>query len=379
MSDVAPETLTAQGAYAGDPESGGVLPPIQPSTTFLRDESYRLLREGHEYARDHNPTFRPAEVLLARLEGAETALLFGSGSSAALAVLQALEPGDRVVAPQVMYWGLRNRFRDFAARWGLDFALFDATQPGALAAAIAGGRTRLVWIETPTNPSWDVIDIAEAARLAHDAGAVLAVDSTVATPVLTRPLEHGADLVMHSATKYLNGHSDLVAGALATARSDEFWRRCADYRAGGALLGSFEAWLLHRGMRTLFLRVPRACATALAVARHFEGHGKLSALLYPGLESHPGHAVARRQMNGGFGGMLSLRLKGGAKAALAAAGACRVFARATSLGGLESLIEHRASTEGPSSPVPDDLLRLSIGIEAPQDLIADLEQALARA
>ena len=373
-----PETLAAHGLYPGDPQSGGVVPPMQPSTTFLRDADYKLVVEGQSYARDENPTFRPAEALLAHLEGGAGALLFGSGVAAGAAVVQALAPGDRVVAPKVMYWGLRNRFRDFAARWGIDFVLFDATVPGDLERAVAGGPTKLVWIETPCNPTWDLIDIAAAAKVAHDAGARLAVDSTVATPVITRPIELGADIVMHSATKYLNGHSDVVAGALVTAKADDLWGQIKVIReGGGALLGSFEAWLLHRGMRTLFVRVRRASETALAIARHFEGHPKLDAVLYPGLASHPGHDIARRQMGEGFGGMLSLRVKGGGAAALTAVKTCRVFTRATSLGGVESLVEHRASIEGPDSPVPPDLIRLSVGIEHPDDLITDLEQALA--
>jgi cystathionine gamma-synthase len=204
------------------------------------------------------------------------------------------------------------------------------------------------------------------------------VDSTVPTPVLTRPLEHGADIVMHSATKYLNGHGDVVAGALVTKREDEQWRHIEEIRAeGGAILGSFEAWLLQRGMRTLFLRVGKASAAALQIARHFENHPQLERVLYPGLPSHPGHEIARRQMAGGFGGMLSLRVKGGEEAALAVASRLKTFIRATSLGGVESLVEHRYSIEGPNSPIPKNLLRLSIGIESTDDLIADLEQALS--
>jgi cystathionine gamma-synthase len=223
-----------------------------------------------------------------------------------------------------------------------------------------------------------VIDIAQAVDIAREAGARVVVDSTVATPVLTRPLEFGADIVMHSATKYLNGHGDVVAGALVSAKKDEFWERvCAVRAEGGAILGTFEAWLLQRGMRTLFLRVRRASESAMRIAQHFDGHKKLEGVLYPGLESHPGHAIAAGQMQGGFGGMLSLRVKGGEKAALNVARKCSVFVRATSLGGVESLIEHRYSIEGSSSPIPKDLLRLSIGIEDVTDLIEDLQQALA--
>lgn len=372
-----PETLVAQGMHYVDPQTGAVVPPVQPSTTFSRDERYELVSPAHSYARDHNPTFHPAERMLAELEGGAGALLFPSGMAAAMTVMQTLAPGDRIVAPKVMYWGLRNWLLRFAEQWGLDVELFDPTVPDALAAAAVKG-TRLIWIETPCNPTWDVIDIARAAEIARDSGARLAVDSTVSTPVLTRPIELGADLVMHSATKYLNGHGDVVAGALVTAREDDSWHRIREARAeGGAILGSFEAWLLQRGMRTLFVRVARSSATALQIARHFEKHPRLERVLYPGLESHPGHVVAARQMRGGFGGMLSLRVKGGAAAALAVAKACRVFIRATSLGGVESLIEHRYTIEGPASPIPEDLLRLSIGLETPDDLITDLEQALA--
>jgi cystathionine gamma-synthase len=224
---------------------------------------------------------------------------------------------------------------------------------------------------------WEITDLAAVCDVAHRAGVRVAVDNTVATPVLTRPFEHGVDLVMHSATKYLNGHGDVLAGAVLSARQDSFWERIRSWRrSAGAMPGPFEAWLLQRGMRTLFLRVRRASENAMAIAEHLEGHPALTAVLYPGLASHPGHQIAARQMDGGFGGMLSIRLAGGAEHAVAVLREVRVFKRATSLGGVESLIEHRRSNEGPSSPVPDDLLRLSAGIEAPGDLIADLEAAL---
>jgi cystathionine gamma-synthase len=372
-----PETLAAQALHRIDPQTGALVPPIQPSTTYARDADYRLVAEPYSYSRDANPTAEPAEALLAELEGGPAARLFASGKAAAAAVLQGLAPGDHVVAPRRMYWGLRNFLVDFAGTWGLGLDLFDPADPDALSRAISPGRTKLVWIETPCNPTWEVIDIAASAALSHQAGARLVVDSTVATPVLTRPLALGADLVMHSATKYLNGHGDVVAGALVTARDDPFWARvCANRSGYGAILGPFEAWLLLRGLRTLFLRVWRASESALLVAQHFEGRPELVAVLYPGLESHPGHATARAQMTGGFGGMLSLRIAGGASAALEVVKRCRVFQRATSLGGVESLIEHRATIEGPSSPVAHDLLRLSIGLEDPADLIADLEKTL---
>jgi cystathionine gamma-synthase len=377
-SDLAPETLTAQAMHYIDPATGGLIPPIQPSTTFARDENYDLMSAAYSYGRDTNPGYLAAERVLAQLEKAQAALLFSSGMAAAAAVVQSLRPGDHIVVPKVMYWGLRNWMTHFCANWGLGLDLYDPARPEALGNTIRAGKTKLVWIETPCNPTWDVIDIADAAVIAHDAGAILAVDSTVPTPVLTRPIELGADIVMHSATKYLNGHGDVVLGALATAQTDDFWQRVSEHRLeAGSIAGSFEAWLLQRGMRTLFLRVLRASESALTIARHFDAHPNLEAVLYPGLESHPAHDIACRQMSGGFGGMLSLRVKGGASAALDVVTKCEVFIRATSLGGVESLIEHRYSIEGPDSPIPEDLLRLSIGIEAVDDLIADLEQALA--
>lgn len=360
-----------------DPVTGGVAPAIHPTTTFARDADYRLISHERSYARDHNPTFAPAEQMLARLEGAAEALLFSSGMAAAMAVVQALRPGDHIVVPKVMYWGLRNYLVRHCRDWGLGLSLFDPGDPDDLPRQAAVANTRLIWLETPCNPTWDVMDIARAAEIAQGADAHLAVDGTVATPVLTRPLELGAHLVMHSATKYLNGHGDVVAGALATAACDELWQRIRDVRVnGGGIVGTFEAWLLQRGMRTLFLRVRRASESALTIARHFDGHPRIERVLYPGLPGHPGHAIACRQMQGGFGGMLSLRIKGGEAAAATALRRCRTFIRATSLGGVESLIEHRYAIEGPDSPIPPDLLRLSVGIESVEDLIADLEQAL---
>ena len=276
-----------------------------------------------------------------------------------------------------MYHSLRRWIAAHAAEGHIAADFVDATSLDALRQAIVPGRTRLVWIETPSNPLWSITDIAGAAELAHAAGALLAVDSTAATPVLTRPLALGADLVMHSATKYLNGHSDVIAGSLTTARDDEFWQRLVAARSsGGAILGSLEAYLLLRGMRTLYPRVERACRSAQRIAECLVGNPNVAEVLYPGLPQHPGHEIAARQMTGGFGGMLSIRVKGGEAAAIAAAARLRIWKRATSLGGVESLVEHRASIEGADSPVPPDLLRLSVGIEDPDDLIADLEAAL---
>ena len=373
---LSPETLNVQALHHIDAATGGLSPAIYPSSTYIRDENYELINARHSYGRAENPGYDVAEKVLAELEGAPAALLFSSGMAAAMAVVQSLQPGDQIVAPKIMYWGLRNWMVKFCDKWGLGLDLFDAADPDALANTVIKGKTKLVWIETPCNPSWDVIDIAAAAEVAHEVGARLAVDSTVTTPVLTRPIELGADIVLHSATKYLNGHCDIIAGALATAKEDELWERVCEVRTqAGAILGSFEAFLLQRGMRTLFLRVRRACESALTLAQHFDGHARVEAVIYPGLPSHPGHEIARRQMDGGFGGMMCIQVKGGAEAALNVVKRCGVFIRATSLGGVESLIEHRYSIEGENSPVPKDWIRLSIGIESVDDLIADLEQA----
>ena len=374
------ETIAAQAGHFIDPASGAVTPPIQPSVTFARDADYALIDPDFNYGRANNPTTATAEALLASLEGAEAALLFASGLAAASALFATLPQGARVVAPRVMYQGTLSRIKQMAETGQIEYALFDATEAGALEQTVGTAETALVWIESPCNPTWDVIDIAAAACTAHDAGARLAVDSTVATPVLTRPLDLGADVVFHSATKYLNGHSDVLAGVLLSAKADDAWQRIGDARwLGGAVVGVFEAWLLIRGLRTLFLRVRRASDSALAIARHFEGHKKLDALLYPGLASHPGHAIAARQMTGGFGGMLSLLVTGGREAAVRTASRAEIFLPATSLGGVESLVEHRATIEGLESDVPENLLRLSVGIEDVGELIADLEHMLSGA
>ena len=371
------ETLAAQAMGAVDPGTGALVPPLHPATTYEMHPDGSL-QDGRAYTRADNPTYDPAETLLNALEGGAGCILFASGNAAASAVFQALLPGDHVLVSRILYWGIRKWLAEFAVSWGLDVEFVDVTDLQALRAAIRPGRTRLLWLETPANPTWEITDIAAVAEVAHAAQVCVAVDNTVPTPVLTRPLELGADLVVHSATKYLNGHSDVLAGAVLTARLDPLWERIRSWRRNaGAMLGPFEAWLLQRGMRTLFVRVRRASETALVLAQQLQGHPALKAVLYPGLPSHPGHEIAARQMQGGFGGMLSIRVAGGAEQALAVAAAARVFKRATSLGGVESLIEHRLSTEGPSSPVPGDLLRLSIGLETPEDLLADLTAALA--
>jgi cystathionine gamma-synthase len=386
VKKVKPESIAAQALGWVDEKTRAVSPPIHTSSTYLRDPDNQY-RSGRVYARADNPAFDQAEAVLTQLENGAQAALFASGMAAATAVFQALAPGDHVLAPKVMYWSLRNWLMNFATQWGLKVELIDMTDAAAVKAAIVPGKTRLVWVETPANPLWTITDIAATAEIAHAAGALLAVDSTVATPVITRPLDLGADIVMHAATKYLNGHSDLIAGALVAREDDAFWQRVKMVRAQlGGTLGSFEAWLLLRGMRTLYLRVRAASHSAQRIAEHFSDHPLIEEVLYPGLPGAQGHAIASKQMHGGFGGMLSIRVQAGrggqggaGAAAIATAANVELWKRATSLGGTESLIEHRASVEGAGTPAPADLLRLSVGIEDTGDLIADLEQALDRA
>ena len=370
------ETLAAQAGGNIDGETGAIVPPIHIATTFLRDPDNQY-RRGYGYGRPDNATVRQVEAVLTGLEVGAASLVYGSGMAAATALFLALPRPGHVVAPKVMYWALRNWLSADALSFGITASFADAADLDAIAAAVRPGETRLVWLETPANPLWTVSDIAGAVRLAHAAGALLAVDSTVATPVLTQPLTLGADIVMHAATKYLNGHSDVVAGSLTFARADDLFERAVGMRTTlGAILGPLEAAMLLRGMRTLHVRVRHQCAAALSIATYFEGHPKIAEVLYPGLEGRSGHDLAARQMVGGFGGMLSIRVAGGEAAAIRAAANVEVWKRATSLGGVESLIEHRASVEGPESPCPPDLLRLSVGLEDVGDLIADLENAL---
>ena len=369
-------TLTAQAMGHVDPATGAVVPPIHLASTYIRDPDNQY-RAGYIYGRPDNATVREAEGIIAMLEGAAAAMVLGSGMSAATAVFMALQPGDHIIAPTVMYWGLRNWLINDAVGWGLKVDLVDTSDLEAVQAAIRPGETKLIWLETPSNPMWSLADIAAIAKLAHAAGAIVGVDSTAATPILSQPLALGADIVMHSATKYLNGHSDVIAGALATAKVDAFWGRIERVRRNfGQILGPLEAYLLIRGMRTLPLRVAAACSAAMELATRFSNHAAIAEVLYPGLPNHPGHAIAARQMHGGFGGMLSIRLRGGEAAAIATAAKVQLWKRATSLGGVESLIEHRGSIEGPGSPCPLDLLRLSVGIESVEDLYADLDRAM---
>lgn len=372
----APETIAAQGGGEIDSATGAIVPPIHMATTFVRDPDNQY-RRGYCYGRSDNATVRQVEKLLADLECAETSLLFASGMAAATTAFLALERPAHVVAPTAMYWGLRQWLIEDAPSHGITVTFFDAARPEALAEAVRCGETKLVWIETPSNPTCAVTDIVAAARCAHAIGALLAVDSTVPTPVLTQPITLGVDLVLHSATKYLNGHSDVVAGAIVFARPGAMLDRAARLRMVlGAVIGPFEAALLLRGMRTLHLRVRHQSASALRIAESFFDHPAVLRVLYPGLSQHPGHVIAARQMAGGFGGMLSLQIAGGERMAIAVAGAMQVWRRATSLGGVESLVEHRSSLEGSASDCPPNLLRLSVGLESVQDLVADIAQAL---
>ena len=372
-------TRIAQALRYLDPETGAVIPPIQPVATYARDGAYQPLKP-YWYRRDGNETTAHAEAVIAALEDAADSLLFSSGMSAAVAVIDAMETGAHVVVPEVMYHGVLDRFQNAARKKRLDVGYYPAGDLDALAAALRPGVTRLVWAETPNNPYWEVTDIAAAADLAHGAGALLLTDCTGTPPCATRALDFGADISFHSATKYLNGHSDITAGVLSVRETGAFWDEIVLTRKlQGTVLQSFDAWLLIRGMRTLFLRYERATENALAFARHFEGHPALEAVLYPGLPSHPGHDIAKRQTGGMFGGMLSVITTGDEQTAIDTVTGCEIFYPATSLGGVESLVEHRKTVSGEGFPVHPRLIRLSIGIEDAADLIADFEQSLERA
>ncbi len=345
-----PETLAVKAIEIDGP-SRALVPPIHLSTTYVRDADYQLLA-NRDYTRDKNQTYAGAEHAIAALEGGAHAMVFASGMAAATTAIRSLlKPGDHVIAPRVAYFALRNWIQHFATKWGVALDFVDMTDLDTVRGALRDS-TRLVWIETPANPTWDVTDIAAVAELAHRHNAIVAVDSTCATPVHTRPLALGADLVMHSATKYLSGHSDVLAGALVTRADNAAWTEIAlARREEGAVLGPVEAFLLARGIRTLFARVERQSRTALSLAHRLAALPGVT-VCYPGLPSHPQHAVAARQMQGGFGGMLSIRVPD----PLGLVKRLRVWVAATSLGGVESLIEHRASVEGPGSPTPKDLL-----------------------
>ncbi len=385
-----PETLLAQLDHFTDPQTAGVVPTIQPSTTYVRGPDNALLYPDLCYGRDQNPGYRVVEGVLSQLEAQaiapgvgrdldpETvwAQLLASGQAAGMLLVQALKPGDQVIAGLHMYWALRNQIERFCQTWGLGLHLVDMRDLAAVEAALQHGTDgceRLLLCEVPTNPMLYMADIPALSRLCRAAGGRLAVDATAATPILLRPLTLGADLVFHSTTKALNGHADLLGGVLL-GREDgsAYSERLRSLRAGlGAVPSAFDAWLLARGLRTAALRVRSSSASALALAEAMERHAAVSVVLYPHKDQ-----VASRDMRGGHGMLMSLRLAGGAKAALVATSRFKLFLRATSLGGTESLVEYRSAIEGPTSPVPDDLLRFSVGLEHIDDLLADLSQAL---
>ena len=368
-----PDTIAVHAAHGADPATGAVAPPIYLSTTFERAADGSL-PHGYSYARDATPNRTSLERVLAALEDGATAAAFASGQAATMSVFQSLSPGDHVVLPASVYYGTRKLMEEVFARWGLTSTGVDMRDADNVAGALRD-ETRLVWVETPSNPLLAVTDIARVATLAHDADALCAVDNTWATPVAQRPLALGADLVMYSSTKYLGGHSDVMGGALVARADDERFQMIrAIQSAGGAIAAPFDSWLVVRGIKTLPHRIRVHSANALAVATFLESHPAVEVVHYPGLPSHTGYAIAARQMSL-FGGMVSVQVRGGREAALAAKARVRLFTRATSLGGPESLIEHRASVEAPGSGTPDNLLRLSIGLEHADDLIADLDQA----
>ncbi|MEO6970629.1 MAG: aminotransferase class I/II-fold pyridoxal phosphate-dependent enzyme [Chthoniobacterales bacterium] len=369
-----PETIAVHAGRAIDPATGAVAEPIHLSTTFQRAEDGSF-PTGFDYARADNPNRAALEKALALLEGGAAAAAFASGLAAALAVFQTLSPNDHVVAPREAYHGVLRLLRDVCARWQLAVDFVDMTDLNAIKEAIRS-NTKIIWAETPSNPTLKLTDLKAVAEIAHAAGARLVVDNTWC-PMIQRPFALGADLIMHSTTKYFGGHSDVMGGAIIARQDDEFFQRVRELqKLGGAVPAPFDCWLVHRGMQTLPWRMRAHCENATRVAQFLATHPRVERVHFPGLASHPQHALAQRQMSQ-FGGMLSFELKGDRAAAMSLPNRMQIFTRATSLGGVESLIEHRQSIEGPDTLTPATLLRLSIGLEHADDLIADLEQALA--
>ena len=374
-----PETRAARGILTADSLTGAVVPAIQLSTTFARDTDYAA-RQPYTYARDGGPTTREAERLLQDLEQADRTLLFTSGMSAIAAVLEALPNGARIAVPTRMYHGGTSWVRRLAGMGRISVKCFQPGNVDSLASVLHGDNTQLAWIETPSNPECIVTDIALAAEVAAAAGAMLLVDGTSGPPPTTSALELGAQLSFHSGTKYLNGHSDITAGALSFRGAETVASEIETVRMfHGTVLPGFESWLLMRGMRTLHVRFKKISENAMAIAHALQSHPMVESVLYPGLPTHHGHATAAKQMTSGFGGVVSLKVRGDADAALAVLRRCSLFTPATSLGGTESLIEHRRTIEGPSTGLPENLLRLSIGLEDAEDLIEDLRTALSHA
>ncbi|SEK53366.1 cystathionine gamma-synthase [Pseudoxanthomonas sp. GM95] len=371
------ETLAIHAGGEYDPETGAVVPPIHLATTFRHGPAAERIA-GYEYQREGNPTNDRLRAAVAALEGAAQAITFASGMAAITTLLETLPPGARVIVPDDCYAGLRLLATEYLPERGMQVQRLDMTDLAAVTAACADGID-VIWVETPSNPMMQVSDIAALAELAHARGALLVADNTFASPVLQQPLALGADIVMHSTTKYFGGHSDVLGGALAFAREDDLYRAVAHrLHITGAVMAPFNAWLTLRGCRSLPARMALHCSNAKALAEYLEAQPQVDAVHYPGLPSHPAHALAMRQMRQG-GGMLSVQIKGGRDAALAVAGALQIFTNATSLGGCESLVEHRVSVEGPASVTPQNLLRVSVGLEHIDDLIGDFAQALAKA
>lgn len=369
------DTLLARAGTEPDPSTGALAPPIHPATTYAKREDGSA-PDGFIYSRLDNPTRRKLQEALTEAEGGHACVALASGMAAAMTLLQTLGTGDHVILPRDIYFGVRQLVTTQFDRWGLSCTEVDMNNPSNIRQAMRP-ETRLVWVESPSNPQLNITDIEAVARIAHEGGAALVVDNTWSTPLITRPIELGADVVLHSVTKYLGGHSDVLGGALIFAEQGPLYERThALVQEGGAVLDPFGAWLTLRGMRSLGPRLRQQSETAMKVAIWLEQHPAVEGVDYPGLASHPGHATAARQMKM-FGGMLSVRLKGGESKALDVVRRLQLFANATSLGGTESLIEHRASIEGPDTPTPRNLLRVSIGLEHPEDLTADMAQALA--
>ncbi len=369
------ETETVHMGNHIDPHTGAVVPPIVMSTTFAR-EADGSFPSGYVYTRSDNPNRHALEESLANLEGGARALAFSSGQAATNAVFQMLKSGDHVVIANEAYFGTPKLVREIFSHLGITASYVDMSNLAAVQAAMTA-QTKIVWIETPSNPLLTISDIQAISEIAHQSGALLVADNTWASPLVQRPLAHGADIVMHSTTKYISGHTDVLGGALIFARNDEVTARAQMVQTlGGAVPSPFDCWLMMRGIRTLALRVRQQVASAQRVAEFLADHPAIERVNYPGLDSHAGHAIAARQLTNGFGGMLSFHVRGGADDAMAIAARLQLFTRATSLGGIESLIEHRASIEGPTSTTPQNLLRVSIGIEHVDDLIDDLRQAI---
>jgi cystathionine gamma-synthase len=373
--DTGLNTLCVHAAHAPDAATGSVAAPIYLTTTFERDADGGYAR-GYRYSREGTPNRAALERCIAELEGGIGALAFSSGLAANVGLLELLAPGEQIIAPREGYFGTLLQFREHAARHGIEVTFVDFTDIGAVKAAVTSA-TRLLWVETPANPLLSVTDLEQVVGIGRACGARVVCDNTFATPVCQRPFEFGVDVVMHSGTKFFGGHSDVLSGALVVREDAQLLERLASWqRLTGAALAPFDCWLLRRSIATLALRVRAQCATAARLADYLSTHPAIERVLYPGLARHPGHALARRQMKGGYGAILSICLAGGAERALEVTRRTRLFTRATSLGGVESLVEHRASIEGPASMAPANLLRLSVGIEDAEDLIADLDQAL---